>query len=281
MPQTAPSKSAPHKTAKIAIQDLTKAFGAKVVLDGVDLSVVAGQSLVVLGSSGTGKSVLIKCILGILEPDSGEIAVDGVSVLNRNDVGHAKFLNKTGVLFQGSALFDSLTVWQNISFRQLQERQMSRKQAREYAVDLLAQVGLAANVANLAPSELSGGMQRRAALARAIASKPDVIFFDEPTTGLDPITANGINDLIVATIKQLGATAVTITHDINSMRRIADEVALLFGGKIIWKGKVAGIDKVDDPYLDQFIHGKLMGPIPVLGFGGSAHSHDQAKEKAS
>ena len=281
MPQTAPSKSAPHKTAKIAIQDLTKAFGAKVVLDGVDLSVVAGQSLVVLGSSGTGKSVLIKCILGILEPDSGEIAVDGVSVLNRNDVGHAKFLNKTGVLFQGSALFDSLTVWQNISFRQLQERQMSRKQAREYAVDLLAQVGLAPNVANLAPSELSGGMQRRAALARAIASKPDVIFFDEPTTGLDPITANGINDLIVATIKQLGATAVTITHDINSMRRIADEVALLFGGKIIWKGKVAGIDKVDDPYLDQFIHGKLMGPIPVLGFGGSAHSHDQAKEKAS
>jgi phospholipid/cholesterol/gamma-HCH transport system ATP-binding protein len=268
MPQTAPSKSAPHKTAKIAIQDLTKAFGAKVVLDGVDLSVAAGQSLVVLGSSGTGKSVLIKCILGILEPDSGEIAVDGVSVLNRNDVGHAKFLNKTGVLFQGSALFDSLTVWQNISFRQLQERQMSRKQAREYAVDLLAQVGLAANVANLAPSELSGGMQRRAALARAIASKPDVIFFDEPTTGLDPITANGINDLIVATIKQLGATAVTITHDINSMRRIADEVALLFGGKIIWKGKVAGIDKVADPYLDQFIHGKLMGPIPVLGFGG-------------
>jgi phospholipid/cholesterol/gamma-HCH transport system ATP-binding protein len=270
MPQTAPSKSAPHKTAKIAIQDLTKAFGAKVVLDGVDLSVAAGQSLVVLGSSGTGKSVLIKCILGILEPDSGEIAVDGVSVLNRNDVGHAKFLNKTGVLFQGSALFDSLTVWQNISFRQLQERQMSRKQAREYAVDLLAQVGLAPNVANLAPSELSGGMQRRAALARAIASKPDVIFFDEPTTGLDPITANGINDLIVATIKQLGATAVTITHDINSMRRIADEVALLFGGKIIWKGKVAGIDKVADPYLDQFIHGKLVGPIPVLGFGGSA-----------
>jgi phospholipid/cholesterol/gamma-HCH transport system ATP-binding protein len=144
-----------------------------------------------------------------------------------------------------------------------------RPEAKEYAIHLLTEVGLAANVADLAPSELSGGMQRRAALARAIASKPDVIFFDEPTTGLDPITANGINDLIVKTVRQLNATAITITHDINSMRRIADEVALLFGGKIMWRGKADHIDEVANPYIDQFIHGKLDAPIPVLGFGGN------------
>jgi phospholipid/cholesterol/gamma-HCH transport system ATP-binding protein len=255
--------------AKIAVTGLCKSFGTKVVLDGVDLAVPAGQSLVVLGSSGSGKSVLIKCILGIMEPDAGDVLVNGVSVLNRSAAAHTNFLQKTGVLFQGSALFDSLLVWQNVSFRQLQERTMRRAEAKEYAIHLLTEVGLAANVADLAPSELSGGMQRRAALARAIASKPDVIFFDEPTTGLDPITANGINDLIVKTVRQLNATAITITHDINSMRRIADEVALLFGGKIMWRGKADKIDDVANPYIDQFIHGKLDGPIPVLGFGGN------------
>jgi phospholipid/cholesterol/gamma-HCH transport system ATP-binding protein len=254
--------------AKIAVTGLCKSFGTKVVLDGVDLAVPAGQSLVVLGSSGSGKSVLLKCILGIMEPDAGDVLVNGVSVLNRSAAAHNHFLQNTGMLFQGSALFDSLLIWQNISFRPLQERTMRRAEAKEYAIHLLDQVGLAPQVADLAPSELSGGMQRRAALARAIASKPDVIFFDEPTTGLDPITANGINDLIVKTVRQLNATAITITHDINSMRRIADEVALLFGGKIMWRGKADKIDEVANPYIDQFIHGKLDGPIPVLGFGG-------------
>jgi phospholipid/cholesterol/gamma-HCH transport system ATP-binding protein len=250
-------------TPKIRIHALRKAFGPKTVLDGVDLEVADGESLVVIGGSGTGKSVLLKCILGLLAPDSGTIEVDGQEVTGMSRGERAAVMQKFGMLFQSAALFDSLPVWQNVAFGLLQVRGLARDEARAKAVETLAMVGLGEDVANLSPAELSGGMQKRVGLARAIATQPEILFFDEPTTGLDPIMADVINELIVRSVRQLGATAISITHDLASARKIADRVAMIYKGKIIWQGPVAQIDHSDNPFVDQFIHGRAEGPIEL------------------
>jgi phospholipid/cholesterol/gamma-HCH transport system ATP-binding protein len=248
---------------KIRIRGVSKRFGANVVLDGVDLDVEAGKSTVVIGGSGTGKSVLIKCVLGILEPDAGSIQIDGVEVVGgRTREARAKRA-ECGMLFQGGALFDSLRVWENVAFRLTHAEGVKRPEARERAVETLRRVGLGAEVADLLPAELSGGMQKRVGLARAIASDPQIIFFDEPTTGLDPIMADVINDLIRRTTADEGVTALTITHDMQSVRAIADTVAMLYAGRIHWHGPVAAIDDPNDPHVEQFVQGHAEGPIHV------------------
>lgn len=249
--------------AKIELRNVCKRFGKKVVLDGINLTVPKGESLVVIGGSGTGKSVMIKCVLGIIRPDSGEIFVDGKNVLKMDTGEREKVLRKFGMLFQGAALFDSLPVWENVAFGLIQGRKMKRKQARDIAIEKLAKVGLAAEVGDLYPAELSGGMQKRVGLARAIATEPEIIFFDEPTTGLDPIMADVINDLIVDSVKDLGATTLSITHDMASVRKIADKVAMIHKGKIIWAGSRAEVDDSGNEYVDQFIHGRAEGPIQM------------------
>lgn len=248
---------------KIKITNLHKAFGKKVVLSGVDLDVAKGESLVVIGGSGTGKSVLIKCIQGLLTPDAGSILVDDQEVVGIDEEEKEALHSKMGMLFQGGALFDSLSVWENVAFDLLENRGMNKKDAKNEAIRVLRSVGLAPDVADLSPSELSGGMQKRVGLARAIASKPEIIFFDEPTTGLDPIMSDVINDLIIESVKGLGATALTITHDMTSARKIADKIAMLYHGKIIWQGTVKEMDKTDNPYVRQFINGCSQGPIKV------------------
>ena len=246
---------------KIEIRGLVKSFGRKTVLSGIDLTIEQGQSLVVIGGSGTGKSVLIKCILGILAPDSGSIKIDGVEVTKLSRRERQETMRKFGMLFQGGALFDSISVWENITFALLQNKQITKPQARELAIEKLKSVGLGPDVANLSPAELSGGMQKRVALARAIAANPEIIFFDEPTTGLDPIMADVINKLIVKCSKELGATTLSITHDMSSVRSIANRVAMLFDGRLIWQGDVAMIDQSANAYVDQFVHGRAEGPI--------------------
>jgi phospholipid/cholesterol/gamma-HCH transport system ATP-binding protein len=250
-------------TAKVELRGVKKRFGSKVVLDGVDLTIAQGESLVVIGGSGTGKSVMIKCVLGILKPDAGQIFVDGKEVTRLGGRARDAVLRKFGMLFQGAALFDSLSVWENVAFGLIQGRGMARAKARDIAIEKLGKVGLGPEVANLSPSELSGGMQKRVGLARAIAADPEIIFFDEPTTGLDPIMADVINDLIIATVKDVGATALSITHDMVSARKIADRIAMLYRGKIIWEGPTAQIDATGNAYVDQFIHGRAEGPIKM------------------
>ncbi|HMR30919.1 MAG TPA: ATP-binding cassette domain-containing protein [Geminicoccaceae bacterium] len=256
---------------KISIRDLRKAFGAKQVLRGVDLDVAAGGSTVVIGGSGTGKSVLLKCILGILLPDSGSIRVDGVELVGADRATIAEARAKFGMLFQGGALFDSLPVWENVAFAALGRNGLARPEARRLAIETLAKVGLGAEVADLSPAELSGGMQKRVGLARAICSRPEILFFDEPTTGLDPIMADVINELIRGTVSNLGATALSITHDMASVRKIADTVAMLYDGRIVWSGPVARLDDSGDPFVDQFVHGRSHGPIRIgaSGIGGA------------
>lgn len=245
-------------TAKIALTGLTKSFGPKPVLRGITFDVAGGESLVVIGGSGTGKSVLLKCILGLIPPDAGTIAIDGQP--NSTD-----FLDRFGMLFQGSALFDSMPVWQNVAFRLLRgPGKRPRAEAREIAIEKLSRVGLNPDTADLYPSELSGGMQKRAGLARAIAADPEIIFFDEPTTGLDPIMAHVINDLISEIVSEMGATTITITHDMSSVRAIATNVAMLHAGKIRWHGPIAALDSAGDPYLRQFVDGLAEGPIETL-----------------
>lgn len=248
---------------KIELRNVCKRFGKKVVLDGINLTVPKGESLVVIGGSGTGKSVMIKCVLGIIRPDSGEILVDGKNVLKMDSGEREKTLRKFGMLFQGAALFDSLPVWENVAFGLIQGRKMPRKKAKDIAIEKLAKVGLGAEVGELYPAELSGGMQKRVGLARAIATEPEIIFFDEPTTGLDPIMADVINDLIVSSVKELGATTLSITHDMASVRKIADRVAMIYKGKIIWSGTRAEVDNSGNDYVDQFIHGRAEGPIQM------------------
>lgn len=248
---------------KIQLTDVHKSFGPKVVLDGVDLSVARGESVVVIGGSGTGKSVMLKSILGILRPEKGSITVDGQQVIGMKSRDRDAMMLKFGMLFQGAALFDSLKVWENVAFGLIQGRGMDRARAKEIAIDKLAQVGLAASAGELSPAELSGGMQKRVALARAIATSPEIIFFDEPTTGLDPIMADVINDLIVKCVKELGATALSITHDMASARKIADRIAMLYKGKLIWVGPAKDIDKSGNEFVDQFIHGRAEGPIKM------------------
>ncbi len=248
-------------TPKIELSGVYKSFGSKKVLDGIDLTINQGESLVVIGGSGTGKSVLIKCILGILTPDKGTIKIDDVDVGKLSRRERQQLMRKFGMLFQGGALFDSLPVWENISFSLLQNNVLDRKSAKDLAIEKLKSVGLSPDVSNLSPSELSGGMQKRVALARAIAAKPEIIFFDEPTTGLDPIMADVINRLIVKCSKELGATTLTITHDMASVRHIASRVAMLYQGKLIWQGDIKDIENSKNEYVDQFIHGRAEGPI--------------------
>ncbi len=248
---------------KIRVRGLYKRFGAKQVLDGLDLDVGRGELVVVIGGSGTGKSVLLKCILGILEPDQGSIEIDGQEVTGLSRRAREQVMHKFGMLFQGSALFDSLPVWENVAFGLLQIKKLDRAEARERAVEVLGRVGLPPAVADLSPAELSGGMQKRVGLARAIAIQPEILFFDEPTTGLDPIMADVINDLIAGAVRRLGATALSITHDLASARKIADRIAMLYMGKIIWQGPVGQIDHSGNPYVDQFIHGRADGPIKL------------------
>lgn len=250
-------------TPKIELKNVCKAFGSKKVLNGIDISVEKGQSLVVIGGSGTGKSVMLKCILGILDADSGSILIDGKETRGLAGKKRDMVLDQFGMLFQGSALFDSLPVWKNVAFKLIQGRHLSHKDARDLAVEKLGQVGLAPDVADLYPAELSGGMQKRVSLARAIAANPHIIFFDEPTTGLDPIMADVINDLIVKCVRSLGATTISITHDMASARKIADKVAMIYQGQIIWHGPKENIDHSGNDYVDQFIHGRAEGPIKM------------------
>ncbi len=251
--------------SRLELSGVEKSFGTKRVLAGVDIAVAPGKSLVIIGGSGTGKSVTLKCALGLMKPDAGRILVDGRNIEHLRGKDRDTTLARFGMLFQGAALFDSLTVWENVAFRLLNKNRMKRAAARDKAIATLAAVRLPADVGRLYPSELSGGMQKRVALARAIAADPDILFFDEPTTGLDPITADAINDLIIARTRALGATAVSITHDLASARKIADEVAMLHEGRIIWRGPPAALDQSGDPRVDQFVHGRADGPIqPAL-----------------
>jgi phospholipid/cholesterol/gamma-HCH transport system ATP-binding protein len=246
----------------ITLSNVHKAFGANKVLQGIDLTVPKGTSTVVIGGSGTGKSILIKCILGLVEPDSGVITVDGVDVTTQP---RDAFLARFGMLFQGGALFDSLPVWQNVAFRLLRgSLKRPKAEAKDIAIEKLRRVGLAPDVADRFPAELSGGMQKRVSLARAIAAEPEIIFFDEPTTGLDPIMSGVINDLIREIVAEIGATTITITHDITSVRAIADQVAMLHAGKIRWAGPIGDLDTTDDPYVRQFVSGSPEGPIETL-----------------
>ncbi|MCU0801493.1 MAG: ATP-binding cassette domain-containing protein [Rhodobacteraceae bacterium] len=246
----------------IELANVQKAFGANRVLQGVNLTIPKGTSMVIIGGSGTGKSVLLKCILGLVRHDAGSITLDGQDVTT---APRDAFLARFGMLFQGGALFDSLTVWENVAFRLLRGAgRLPQEEARAIALEKLRRVGLQPRVADLLPAELSGGMQKRVGLARAIAAQPEIIFFDEPTTGLDPIMAGVINDLIREIVVEMGATAMTITHDMTSVRAIADNVAMLHDGLIRWTGPVGSLDSADDPYVQQFIHGRATGPIAAV-----------------
>ncbi|HCU06532.1 MAG TPA: ABC transporter ATP-binding protein [Holosporales bacterium] len=246
----------------IEVSSLKKAFGDKIILNNFSVKIHQSESFVVIGGSGTGKSVFIKCIMGLLKPDSGKIILDGhdITYLSPND---RQKIARFGMLFQGGALFDSLKIWENIAFGLTHGQNMHKEDAKKIALEKLDAVELSSKVADLYPAELSGGMQKRVALARAIAINPDIIFFDEPTTGLDPIVGGKINALISKCVKEVGATAITITHDIHSLRAIADRVGLLFEGKLIWTGTVEEMDKTDDPYIQQFINGNPEGPFTI------------------
>ncbi|MEY4873027.1 MAG: hypothetical protein RLZZ563_2357 [Pseudomonadota bacterium] len=243
----------------IELQGVTRTFGQNRVLRGIDLVIPKGESMVIIGGSGTGKSVLLKCILGLVRPDGGTITLNGTDVTTGD---RDAFLARFGMLFQGGALFDSLRVWENVAFRLMRGAQKRPKdEARAIAIEKLRRVGLKPETADMFPAELSGGMQKRVGLARAIAAEPEIIFFDEPTTGLDPIMSGVINALIREIVVEMGATAMTITHDMSSVRAIADRVAMLHDGIIRWTGPAAEMDASADPYLQQFIHGRADGPI--------------------
>jgi len=248
---------------KIELSGVSKAFGRKKVLQGVNFKLMPGQSLVVVGGSGSGKSVLIKSIIGLMRSDKGSIKIDGEETSRLSTKGRNKIMSKFGYLFQGGALFDSLPIWENVAFGLIYAQNMKRDEAREIAIKKIAQVGMGKEVANLFPAELSGGMQKRIALARAIATNPEIIFFDEPTTGLDPIMSDVINNLIIKCSKELNATTITITHDMQSAVKIADRMAMLYEGKLIWEGSPDEIYKSGNGHVDQFVHGRAEGPIEI------------------
>jgi phospholipid/cholesterol/gamma-HCH transport system ATP-binding protein len=246
---------------KIKLTEVVKRFGDKTVLDGVNLSVEPGESVAIIGGSGTGKSVTLKCILGLLRPDSGSVTVDGQEIVGARTREVERIRSKFGMLFQGGALFDSMPIWRNVTFGLTQGRMREDSRMRRIAEENLERVGLGKDILNLRPNELSGGMQKRVALARAIAPRPEIIFFDEPTTGLDPIRADVINDLITSLVEDLGVTALTITHDMSSARKIAHRVAMLYNGRIIWHGPRDRLYDSGNPYVDQFVQGRADGPI--------------------
>ena len=246
---------------KLEWKGIRKAFEGKAVLSGLDLSVAPGRSLVIIGGSGQGKSVTIKIAAGLMAADAGQMLVDGHDLADLPPKARREALAQMGMLFQGGALFDSLTVWENVAFRLINADKVPRREAKAQAIEALAKVRLPPPAADLYPAELSGGMQKRVALARAVAATPQVIFFDEPTTGLDPITSRAINTLIVDQVKGLGCTAVTITHDLESARTVGDEIAMLNDGVIVWRGPAADIDRSGNPYVEQFVSGAADGPI--------------------
>jgi phospholipid/cholesterol/gamma-HCH transport system ATP-binding protein len=254
---TAPSQS---EVAKLEWRGVHKRFDGAPVLDGLDLSVAKGRSLVIIGGSGQGKSVTIKVAMGLVRPDAGEVLVDGKNLIGHGGARKALY-ERIGVLFQGAALFDSLSIWENVAFRLINADGVPRKEAKARAIEALGRVRLGAGVADSYPSELSGGMQKRVGLARAVVANPEIIFFDEPTTGLDPITSAAINELIVDQVKGLGCTAVSITHDLASARTIGDEIAMLHRGKIVWRGAPSELDSTTDPYVRQFVDGRADGPL--------------------
>lgn len=264
---------------KIAIRGLEKSFGDKHVLRGLDLDVGAGESLAVIGGSGTGKSVLIKCIVGILQADAGSIRIDGQEVVGLTGSERDRINRKFGMLFQGSALFDSLPLWENVAFGLMSAHDVPKREAREAAIELLGRVGLGADSADRFPAEISAGAQKRVGLARAIATKPEILFFDEPTTGIDPIMGDVIDNLIVECVRDLGATALTITHDMESARRIADRIAMIYEGRMIWVGDVDEIDDSGNEIVDQFIHGRIEGPI--TGIRRAKRSGDSSAPQAA
>ena len=246
----------------IIFENISKSFGSTLVLKGINLTVERGSSMVIIGGSGTGKSVLLKTVIGLVVPDNGRIFVDGQDIRKKNP---NNFLKRFGMLFQGGALFDSMPVWQNVAFRlQSGALKQPNKHAREIAIEMLRRVGLSPDIADQLPAELSGGMQKRVGLARAIAANPEIIFFDEPTTGLDPIMARIINELIREIVIETGVTAITITHDMSSVDAIADKVAMLHAGIIQWSGPKKNLRKSDDPFVNQFIRGRANGPIETL-----------------
>jgi len=245
----------------ISVKNLHKSFGDNHVLRGISLDLKEKESLGIIGGSGTGKSILIKCILGLIEPDSGEILINGKNIVGARSAKRQLLIQSFGMLFQGGALFDSLTVWNNIAFGLIHGQRMDKAKARKIAMEKLEAVDLDEKVADIYPAELSGGMQKRVALARAIATNPKVIFFDEPTTGLDPIISGTINDLIRRCVKDIGASAISITHDMHSLRIIADRVGLLFHGNFAWEGTVSSMDTTNNPYVKQFINGLPHGPF--------------------
>lgn len=247
--------------AKISIKNLAKSFSGKSVLTDVTVDVAPQESLVIIGTSGCGKSVTLKCLLGLITPDSGEILIDGVNVVGQSRAERETMLHRFGMTFQFGALFDSLPIWENITFRLRQKQKMKKAEARDIAADIVGQLGLGAHVIDQYPAELSGGMQKRVALARAIADKPEILLFDEPTSGLDPITGGVIDNLITDSVKRLGATAITISHDMASVRRIADKVAMIHQGRVLWSGPVSEMDKSGIEEVDQFVHGKPVGPL--------------------
>ena len=247
--------------SKIEISHLAKTFGSKVVLSDISLSIPAGQSLCIIGTSGCGKSVTLKCLLGLIAPDSGSIKIDGKETVNQTRIHREEMLRRFGMTFQFGALFDSLPIWQNITFRLRQNTYLSRQKAREAAAEIVTQLGLEARVIDQYPAELSGGMQKRVALARAIADKPEILLFDEPKSGLDPITGGVIDNLILDSVRRLGATALTISHDMASVRRIADQVAMIHKGGVIWSGPSTQMFDSGIAEVDQFVHGHSQGPL--------------------
>ena len=253
----------PNDAAKISIKGLTKSFGANHVLQGVDLDVAQGESLVLIGTSGSGKSLLLKCILGLQTPDSGSVVVNGEETIRYAGDDRMRFIDRFGVLFQYSGLFDSLPVWENIAFKKLQEGELTRSAARDKAAETVQTVGLSPEVVDLVPHELSGGMQKRVGIARAIFAEPEFLFLDEPTAGLDPIMTNVIGQLITSCVRKLGATAVSITSDMTGAQQISDRIAMLHEGRIIWIGERADADHSGNPYVDQLIHSRAQGPIDM------------------
>lgn len=248
---------------KIRVTNLHKSFGENHVLRGVHLEVERGESMVVIGGSGSGKTVLIKCIIGLVQPDEGEIHVDGLEITSMNERDMNEIRRKFGMLFQGGALFDSLTVWENVGFALRQHTRVKDGEIRKIASEKLALLGLK-NIEDLMPAELSGGMKKRVSLARAIAMEPEILLYDEPTTGIDPVVADAINELIIRMREKLSVTSIAITHDMKSAYKIADRIAMLYQGKIIEVGTPEEIKNSPNPIVQQFVQGRSEGPIKIL-----------------